>query len=278
MSETLIIALQAVVQGITEFLPISSSAHLILVWNFFDNVFTPPQQLALDVALHVGTLVAVITYFWRDVLRLTKGGIDLILFNSTEERSQAINIIVATIPLIVFGFLFKDWITEVARAPIVIAFTTIFFGILLWAGDYYGEQNPRKIPSVASSNQTTSLTLSDSIFIGFMQMFALIPGTSRSGVTMTAARFRGINRVDAARFALLLSIPAILGAGTLSGLDLLEEENLEIGYFALLSAILSAIVAYAAIWAMVRWLKTASFLPFVIYRLALGLLLLYFLA
>ncbi|MGB0843424.1 MAG: undecaprenyl-diphosphate phosphatase [Alphaproteobacteria bacterium] len=273
MSETLLIALQAVVQGITEFLPISSSAHLILVWNFFDNVFTPEQRLALDVALHVGTLLAVVAFFWKDVARLIKGGIDLLCFKATPERSEAIKILVATIPLILVGFLAKDLMVEVARAPIVIAFSTIFFGILLWAGDYYGLQNPKS----NTENDVQPISLLDAAFIGFMQIFALIPGTSRSGVTMTAARFRGISRVDAARFALLLSIPAILGAGTLSGIDLMKAGNLQVGYFALLSAGLAALVAYVAIWAMVTWLKTASFLPFVIYRLVLGCLLLYFL-
>lgn len=255
------IILLAVVQGITEFLPISSSAHLILVPRFFD---WPDQGLTIDVAVHVGALGAVTLYFWRDFFDLARGGLALLRFRVTREGRMLLLLLLATVPVIIAGFGLNSVMPDGIRSPMVIAVTTIGFGALLFASDRWFGQGA----------DISRLDWRGAVFIGMMQILALIPGTSRSGITMTAGRILGMKRSEAARFSLLLSFPAIAGAGFLKGLELVETGNGELGLAAAVAALVAFFTALMAITAMMIWLRKANFTPFVLYRLFLGLILL----
>lgn len=250
----------AVVQGLTEFLPISSSAHLILVpqltgWS--------DQGLAIDVAVHVGTLFAVLIYFHRDVAVMFAGLFDLLRGRWSDGGRLVVLIALATVPVVVAGLVFKvSGFADLLRDSLgVMIATTIGYAILLWVVD-------KRAP--------VTRTMGDfrwraAIVIGLAQALALVPGTSRSGITITAARWLGFERTEAARLSMLLSIPTILAAGGLLGLDLIEADQPALTYDAILAAVLAFVSALVAIWGMMRWLKTASYTPFVIYRLLLGL-------
>ena len=233
MSPEQIIVL-AIVQGITEFLPISSSGHLILVPAFTG---WPDQGLITDVMVHIGSLAAVLVYFWRDVLNLIGGGLDLLRFRLTDHGKMALFILVATIPAVVFGLYLKSsGITASLRSVEIIAWNAIIFGIVLYVADRVGKRT--KIME--------DMTISPALIIGFSQALALIPGTSRSGITMSAARFMGFERAEAARFSFLLGIPAIAGAGILTTVDFLETGQ-SIPTDALWAAFLTFFSAIAAI-------------------------------
>jgi len=265
----LLLVVLAVVQGVTEFLPISSSAHLVLTreaWGgagFAGGSADPTAELALDVALHVGTLVAVAAYFWRDVRELIVGGIGLLAGKRTDANRLAWLVIVATIPAFIAGAAFKGFISDNLRSVEVIGWTTLIFGILLGIAD----RRP-------TTGRTLDLGWKAALAVGVAQATALIPGVSRSGVAMTATRMLGLSREEAARFALLLALPTVAGAGALAGLDLYQADA-ALGADAAIGAVLSCISAYVAIWLMMRWLKRASFLPFVVYRMILGVVLLW---
>ncbi|MGM0561797.1 MAG: undecaprenyl-diphosphate phosphatase [Pseudomonadota bacterium] len=252
------IVVLAIVQGITEFLPISSSAHLILV-----PVLTgwQDQGLLMDVAVHVGTLLAVIVYFRRDVLRLIKGGSQVLGLRYGPDARLALQIVVATIPVVIAGFLMKDLIATELRSTTLIIATTAGFGVLLALADWRARTARGSMPD---------LGWREVIVIGLAQVLALIPGVSRSGITITAALFLGLRRTEAARFSLLLSIPTILGAGTLAGLELVRSGDAALQIDAVLAAGLAFVSALAAITAMMAWLKQASYMPFVVYRLLLA--------
>lgn len=250
----------AIVQGITEFLPISSSGHLALIpaltgW--------PDQGQVTDVMVHIGSLFAVIVYFWRDVLKLIGGGVDLLRLRMNDNSRMALYIIVATIPAVAFGlFLKKSGLGDELRSVEVIAWNAIIFGILMYVADFIGKQT--KIME--------DMKMSPAMMIGFAQALALVPGTSRSGITMTAARFMGFSRPEAARFSFLLGIPAIAGAGAFVTLDAIES-GIEISNGAIMAAVLTFFAALAAIAFLMAFVKRSSFLIFTLYRLALGLLL-----
>lgn len=258
------IIILAIIQGITEFLPISSSAHLILPSELlgWDN-----QGLAFDVAVHVGSLLAVMIYFREDIARMT-----VAFFQSgfskqqTNDSKLAWWVVIATIPAVLVGFLAKDFIEEYTRSALVIACTTIIFGLALWYADVTGKL----------SKNIHQLTWKSALLIGIAQAIALIPGTSRSGITMTAGLMLGLDRESCARFSFLLSIPVILGAGLLKGLDLIEL-NEAVDWEALILGIgLSFVSAYACIYLFLSWISKIGMLPFVIYRLILGVVLLGF--
>jgi undecaprenyl-diphosphatase len=268
------VVILAVVQGITEFLPISSSGHLIMTWEMFDRFGwqvpenTQSQRLILDVAVHVGTLLAVCLYFWRDIAQILLGLARLLTGQMTPGARLALHVILGSIPLIVVGYLFKDTITETLRDIKIVAWATIGFAVLLLIADRIG----------LTLRRVEHLGALGALFIGLAQVLALVPGTSRAGITMTAARFLGFERPEAARFSLLLAIPAILGAGTLAGFDLYESGDLRLGFDAIAAAAISFVVAFLSIALMLRWLRRAGFLPFVFYRLFLGAALLIWIA
>ncbi|MFK7902006.1 MAG: undecaprenyl-diphosphate phosphatase [Nitratireductor sp.] len=250
----------AIVQGITEFLPISSSGHLILVPAFTGWA---DQGVITDVMVHVGSLFAVIVYFWKDVLNLIKGGLDLLRLRMNDNSRMALYIILATIPAVILGLLLKkSGVADNLRSVEVIAWNAIIFGVLMYVMDALG----------ARTKRMEDMKLKPALVIGFAQALALIPGTSRSGVTMTAARYLGFERAEAARFSFLLGIPAIAGAGAFVTLDFLET-GASIPMDAIYAAMLTFFAALLAIAALMAIVKRTSFLVFVIYRIALGLLL-----
>jgi undecaprenyl-diphosphatase len=259
----------AAVQGITEFLPISSSGHLVLTWQAFDalGVDSVAQEsadrLVLDIAVHVGTLVAVCVYFRKDIAAMLAGLLRWIGGQRDSGAQLAVNVAVATLPVVVAGAGLKDRI-DIFRDPTVIAATTIGFGLLLGLADRV----------TAAARRLDGMQVPDALLIGFLQILALIPGTSRAGITMTGARFLGYDREDAARFSMLLSIPTILGAGTLAAADLHASGKAALGLDAAIAAGLSGLTAWAAIALLMRWLRHATFTPFVIYRVVLGVALL----
>ncbi|WP_412970964.1 undecaprenyl-diphosphate phosphatase [Glaciecola sp. MF2-115] len=253
----------AIIQGLTEFLPISSSAHLILPAEVLG---WREQGLAFDVAVHVGSLMAVMIYFRNDIVKLSEGFL-LHGFSKqqTTESKLAWWIIIATIPGVIFGYLMKDWIAFNARTAIVIATTTILFGLLLW----YADAKAKQIKTI------DKIGLKEALIIGLAQAIAIIPGTSRSGITMTAGLMMGLDRESTARFSFLLSIPIILGAGLLSTLDLLSSVAAVNWNELFYGAAFSFVAAYLCIFLFLNWISKIGMLPFVIYRLVLGFVLLY---
>ncbi|MEJ1995459.1 MAG: undecaprenyl-diphosphate phosphatase [Limibacillus sp.] len=262
----LFLLILALVQGVTEFLPVSSSGHLILTWALFDSAgaeaarLSESERLLIDISVHCGTLGAVCLYFWRDLAAMTGGFIKLLGGQRGPGARLAVAVLIGTLPVILVGFLAKDFITQTLRSAEVIAWTTLLFGLLLYVADKVG----------LTVRRVEHLTLVQAGLIGLSQCLALIPGTSRSGITMTAARFFGYERAEAARFSMLLSIPAILGAGTLAALDLYKIGDLALTQSALVALALSFFSALIAIALMMAWLKRASFTPFVIYRVLLA--------
>ena len=251
----------ALVQGITEFLPISSSGHLILVPKFMN---WQDQGLTTDVMVHVGSLFAVLAYFWRDVWQLILGVLDLLRFTWSPRAQLAVFILAATIPAVLFGLALKAFdVTGGLRNMELIGWTAIIYGALLLAADRFG-------PQLKAMEQ---MTFAPATIIGLAQALALIPGTSRSGVTITAARFLGFTRTEAARFSFLLGIPAITGAGLLTAYEAVSNGE-AISNDAMLAALLTFFSALAAIAFLMALVKRVSFLPFVLYRFALGAFLL----
>src|SRR5215468_1785405 len=251
------IVVLAVVQGITEFLPISSSGHLILIPQL---MHWPDQGILVDVMTHFGTLLAILIYFWRDVWHLILGGLALLRGKLTDDGRLALYIVLATIPAVVFGFVLKKFgYTDLDRNVAIVACNTILYGILMMIADMVGKQE-RTIADV---------TLGSALVIGVAQALALIPGTSRSGVTMTAARFLGFTRPDSARFSFLLGIPATAGAIVFTVGDALKS-GCHITAGELLVAGFTFIAGILAIAFLMNLLRRISFLPFVLYRMALG--------
>ncbi len=254
--------LLALIQGLTEFLPISSSAHLIL---FPRLMGWQDQGLAFDVAVHVGTLAAVLLYFRRDLARMIRDWTRSLAGRAlTPEARLAWGVLLGTIPVGLSGLLFKDVIETTLRSPLVIALATLAFGLLLWWADRRG----RRV------RDEYSLDWRDILVIGLAQALALIPGTSRSGITITAGLLLGLTRQGAARFSFLLSIPVIALAGLLKTRDLILGEVPLPWTDLLLGAVVSGIVAYLSIHYFLLLLERVGLLPFVIYRLILGTVLL----
>lgn len=255
------ILILALVQGITEFLPISSSGHLVLVpavtgWQ--------DQGLMMDVAVHVGTLGAVVAYFWRD-LRDLAFGLPKIVKDRNDPKARLIAYIaLATLPVVLAGLLIIQS-ADSLRSVEVIGWTTLGFGIALFAADKLGKMTRR----------IENMLYRDALVIGLAQALALIPGTSRSGITMTAARVLGFNRSEAARFSMLLSIPVIVAAGTLIGMKLQGAGAIEIGADIILATVFSFFSALLAIWGLMSWLNRANFTLLAAYRVILGCGLLY---
>ena len=224
----------------------------------------PDQGLVLDVAVHVGTLGAVMAYFWRDLWSMVAGLGRLTRGREDAGARLAGLVIVATIPVIAAGFVVNAYMYDDLRSLTVIAWTMLGFGIVLYVTDRLG-MTVRRIEHT---------TLGDAVVIGLAQVLALVPGTSRAGITMSAARMLGLERTDAARFSMLLSIPAILGAGALKSWELYEAGDADLTADALIAAGLAFIAAWFAISLMMAWLRRATLTPFVVYRIVLGAFLL----
>lgn len=255
--------LVAVIQGITEFLPVSSSGHLALIPHLTN---LPDQGQTIDVAVHVGTLGAVILYFWRDV-KMGLGGVPRMLTGriDTPGAKLAFLLAIATIPAIALGLVLKlTGLNDAMRSIKVIAWTMILFGLVLYWTDQKG----------TTSKSSENWTLRDAVIMGFWQALALIPGTSRSGATISGARALGYAREDAAKLSMLMSIPTIFASGVLLGADVVSSANVAMAKDSAIAAILAFVSALLALSLMMRLLRSVSFTPYVIYRIALGAVLL----
>ncbi len=256
----------AVVQGLTEFLPVSSSGHLVLVpylVNWTD------QGLAFDVAVHAGSLVAVCVFFREDILGLLRGARQ-VLGGETKlpQANMALAIGLGTLPAAIAGLLFASWIEANLRDPSVIVVTLSGYGVLMALADRFGK----------SERVIAGVSIRDAVIIGCAQALSLVPGTSRSGVTITAARVLGFKRQDAARFSFLLSAPVILLATLYKGFELVTGEAAVPWGELAVGAFVSAIVAYLSIEFFMRFVSRIGLVPFAVYRLALAVVLLYVLA
>ena len=251
-----LLILVAVIQGLTEFLPVSSSGHLMLIPILTDFAY---QGRVIDVAAHVGTLIAVAIYLRSEIIDVTTA---ILNFGRNDKANAKLGLalILATIPVIIAGYFVNyaswHWL-ELAQT---LAISNLVFAFVLWIAD----RTPMKHHGLEMVSAHTA------VIVGVFQIFALIPGASRSGVTMSAARFLGYDRLTAARFSLLLSLPTIAGAGLLKSMDLLKSENAALGIDAFIVVIFSASLAWIAIYWMMRWLTTSSFGIFIYYRFALG--------
>ncbi len=253
----------ALLQGLTEFLPISSSAHLILMPRLLDWA---DQGLAFDVAVHVGTLTAVLAYFRADVSRLFAAWLRSLATRRVDSDARlAWFVLLGTLPVVVFGLLLHDFIETALRSPRVIAVATIGFGLLLWVADWRGMQR----------RDEHSLRVPDILVIGLAQALALIPGTSRSGITMTAGLALGLTRTAAARFSFLLSIPVIAMAGVYETGKLVQQAAAVDWGALLLGIAVSAVSAWLCIHFFLKLIERIGMLPFVIYRMLLGAVLLW---
>ena len=243
------ILILSAIQGISEFLPISSSAHLILVSSFYDF---SSSSLFIDIGLHLGSLFAIIYYFKKD------------LINLRNNQKLLVLVLFGSIPLIIFGYIiYSTEIINLLRDIEIIAWTTLFFGLVLFLSD------KRDI----NQNISTNLNIKAILFIGLFQILALIPGVSRAGITLTAARFLRFNRVDSTKIAFLLSIPALAGASFL-GLKDAVQQSIEFNYLLLIAITFSFIFSFATVKYFIKYVSNFSLTVFVIYRILVGLILL----
>lgn len=253
----------AVIQGITEFLPISSSGHLILVPQLTGSA---DQGLVIDVAVHVGTLFAVVLFFWSDVraaaigsLRLMRGKVD------TPGAFLALCLVIATVPVVIAGLAIKlTGLDEAMRSTAVIGWTMLVFGVVLYWADQKGTE----------TRTAEGWTIRHAIIMGLWQVLALIPGTSRSGITITGARLLGYGRAGAARLSMLMSIPTIAMAGLLLSLDVIGTADMAVARDGAIAAGFAFVSALLALTLMMRLLQSVSFTPYVVYRVVLGVILL----
>ena len=257
--------LLGIVQGLTEFLPISSSGHLILVPWLQDYTFLRENESfnkTFDVALHAGTLVAVISYFWSDLTAMGRGVLTSLRTRSIETSDQRLGwaVVVGTIPAVIVGGLGERWIDESSGEPWMIAILLIVFGLVLAVADRFPERR-----------DVASVSVREGLYLGVAQAISLVPGVSRSGVTISAGRFLGLDRDSAARFAFLLLVPAVTGATVLKGIGVVTD-GLPDGVVGPMIAgmIASAVSGYAAIAWMLRYVRTHSYDVFVVYRVLVG--------
>jgi undecaprenyl-diphosphatase len=250
----------AIVQGLSEFLPISSSGHLILIPHLFG---WPDQGLAFDVAVHVGTLLALLLYFRREIAAMTVAWLDSVLRRShTADSRLAWQVLVGTIPVGLAGLAFGDAIEAHLRSPLFVAGTLSFFGLLMYAADRLSH----------GTRDEHSLSWPQAIAIGCAQALALMPGTSRSGITMTAGRALGLGRSGAARFSFLLAIPGIAAAGEYEGLKLVTSPGAVPWSSMAIGVAFSALAGLACIHLLIRFIERIGLLPFTVYRLVVAAL------
>lgn len=248
----------AVIQGLTEFLPISSSGHLVLVPEFFGWT---DQGLSFDVAVHFGSLLAVCVFFRSDIAGLLRGTADILGGRVSTPQSQMVWYLgLGTVPAAAAGLAFAGWIADNLRDPAVVVYTLAGYGLLMAAADRFA---PR-------SRNITDIRLRDALLIGLAQALALVPGTSRSGVTITVGRLLGIARQDAARFSFLLSVPVILLATIYEAVMLVTGDAVVAWDNLAVAALISATVAYVSIEFFMRFVSVIGLLPFAVYRLLLA--------
>ena len=253
----------SIIQGFTEFLPISSSSHLIIIPKIMS---WPDQGLVFDVAVHVGTLGAVIIYFHRDLFNILIGLIKLCLGKKDPRARLLVNIIISTLPIVFVGYFFVEYVENYFRSAELIGWVTILFGIFLYLIDKFSLRVKKIV----------HLDYKDSLVVGFFQAMALIPGVSRSGVSITILRFLGYEREDATFFSMLLSIPTISLSGIWLFQKLYKMEDVSFNNDIFLATIVSFITALISITFLMRWVRRSNFTVFVIYRLILGFIILSF--
>ena len=251
MLSSIEILILSIVQGVTEFLPISSAAHLVLITKYYAFA---NQNLLIDICLHLGSLLAIVLYFWKD------------LFNLIRNKSFLTKILIGTIPIIVIGYiLFQTGIMDQIRSLEIIAWTSLIFGVLLYISD----------KSKINKKIDLNFNNKSAIFIGLFQVLALIPGVSRSGITITAARMLGFDRFDSAKISFFLAMPA-LGAASLLGIyNVYKVGSAELNFLTIIAVIFSFIFSYITIALFLNFIKKFSLNVFIIYRLILSLFLLY---
>ena len=262
MLELLQAIILGIVQGLTEFLPVSSSGHLLL-GQYFLGLDQDRFGLSFDVALHLGTLVAVVSFFWRDLLRMGLAFLRSFRHRDLADRDQrmAYLVIASTVPAAFVGFLFEDFFENTVRSPWVVVFNLVLVGVLFIVGEAVGTR----------SREASKLTFREAVGIGFAQAAALVPGVSRSGATMTLGLFLGLRREEAARFSFLMSVPIIAGAGSLKlgeviaeGMSLFDTLLFVVGFIS------SALVGYLAIRFFIRYIANHSLRAFAYYRFGLA--------
>ncbi len=247
----------AILQGITEFLPISSSAHL-RIYGILTN-FNQPE--VIDIAAHMGTFFAVVIYYIKDISLLVKSTINRLFGKIDNQWYFAYQLIIASIPTIMIGFIIEVSFEDSWKdSLILIAITSIVFGLILGIVDIVTKNN----------KSMDDLPVSKVLFIGFMQALAFIPGVSRSGIVLTATRILGIERMEAAKFTILLSLPVILAAGSKKAIDVGIAQNSAMWFDILIVATISCLSALIVIALFIKWLRNYNLMPFVIYRVALG--------
>ena len=252
--------LLAIVQGLTEFLPLSSSAHLILLSDYLGS----NQNLFYDVSLHLGTLLAVCFYFRQDLISIVTS---IVEDKSLFKNQLSTNLIIASIPTLLLGFILIDFIDLYLRTSEVIAFTTIIFGLVLFFATF----------KPSAKKDLDDISSFDALIIGLSQVFALIPGTSRSGVTISAGLFLGLDNKTASKFSFLLAIPTIGAIAAYQLVTVDVEYLIEYAQFNLLGITISFLIAYGTIEFFIKFINKIGFMPFIIYRIILGLILIYFL-
>ncbi len=251
----------AAIQGLTEFLPVSSSGHLVLPQTLFG---WEDQGLAFDVAVHVGSLLAVLWYFRAEVRGILGDWFGSLLGGGQSDNSRlGWMVIVATIPAVIAGLIFNDFIELNLRTGYVLATTTLVFGIILGVVDRYAKH----------SRHLADIGLRIALIVGFAQAIALIPGTSRSGITITAALMMGLSRSDSARFSFLLSMPIIAAAGSYKLLELIQSSAAVPWGYLFIGFAVSAATAYACIHVFMNWVERMGMMPFAIYRVILAAIL-----
>lgn len=251
------------IQGITEFFPISSTAHLVLVPWFLS---WKDEGLAFNVALHMGSLISIIYYFRRDwvlIIREFLKCLTKLSFSGSPSGRMGLYLIIATIPGGLAGILFEGYASGVLRNPLYVAFSLSIFGVLLYVSDRYSKKN----------KSTEEMSLIDCIIIGISQAFAIIPGVSRSGVTITGAMFRGYKRDEAAKFSFMLAAPLIAGAGVFESRHLDPASVVSVPF--LTGIIDSAVFAFLAIKYLLRFVRRRSYTVFVVYRLVLAVIIVF---
>jgi undecaprenyl-diphosphatase len=255
--------LVAVIQGLTEFLPVSSSGHLILLPALTGM---KDQGLVIDVAVHVGTLFAVILYFWADV-RKALAGIPRLLRGRVDTQGAwlAMCLAIATVPVVIVGLILNmTGLDDAMRGVAVIGWTMLIFGLVLYWADQRG----------SNIKTADTWTMRDALVMGLWQVVALIPGTSRSGITITGGRLLGYARHDAAKLSMLMSIPTIAASGILLGAKVVVTADLQAARDGAIAAVFAFFAALLALSLMMRLLRSVSFTPYVIYRVVLGIILL----